>query len=183
MFRDLELYLCQILAHYEGKYWDNFLVSNVLLYGGTIFGPNKVPNRKSNLTCSRHFCADILFGSCRQEFATSYNNLPFYMCVCVWEGKGGENQSVLCRSTNTQLFNDLERYLGQTLRSKILWSVIVQNFLVHRGTMFGPNKIPNCERNWMSVDAPLFIHSSIHSFSSPGDVRLLVQGERGGRGL
>ena len=53
----------------------------------------------------------------------------------------------------SNLLNDLDFYLGKILtlyEAKHLGGPnIFPNFLLHRGTIFGPNKIPNCSTNWM----------------------------------
>ena len=52
----------------------------------------------------------------------------------------------------SNLSNDLDFYLGQILslyEAKYLGQIFSQTFLLHRETIFGPNKIPNRLTNWM----------------------------------
>ena len=112
---------------------------NFLIHRGTIFGPNKTLNCLRNWMCRR---------------PNLFHDLEFYL---------GQILSLYAKESLgqylTQIFRFIEKsklslyeakYFGQRLPKNT-----VPNFLLHRGTIFGPSKIPNRKRNWMRWHAPL----------------------------
>ena len=122
--------------------------TNILIHRGTIFGQNKIPNCWTNSMCRRRLKVwkdiDRLIMDARIPIKDNLYSFT-YQCltsVIIW----------LSGVYTLNLFNDLDSYLGQILspyEAKYFGKIFSQTFLLHRGTIFGPNKIPNRLTNWL----------------------------------